>query len=277
VEESPHSKVAKGRDDVRYTVGAMNLMSSHTLPLRSIRVREAFNYAVNKVELMRYAFKGNALPMRGVLTEKSGVDLSDTKPYDFNVKEARELLKKAGYANGFKMSLFCQKKDYLTALLIKRFYSLLKIEVEISLVQWEWFVQHIVYPNTRDDYSWEDEDWWMVITSEPSYVPELMGGHFNWFFCVGAPFQTFPDWLIEPLDKMYHKLLRTTDRDKRLQIYKMANDYIANQALWVFLMSPLGLYGVNEELNFVPQVSQYLYLEYSSVTDQHWSVRNKNN
>jgi ABC-type oligopeptide transport system substrate-binding subunit len=47
-----------------------------------MRVREALNYAVNKEELMRYAFKGNAVEMRGVLTEKSGVDLSSTKPYD---------------------------------------------------------------------------------------------------------------------------------------------------------------------------------------------------
>jgi hypothetical protein len=26
-------------------------------------------------------------------------------------------------------------------------------------------------------------------------------------------------------------------------------------------------------VEFVPQVSQYLYLDYSSVTDNHWSVR----
>ena len=37
-------------------------------------------------------------------------------------------------------------------------------------------------------------------------------------------------------------------------------------------MAPLGLYGVNEEVEFVPQLSQYLYLDYSSVTDNHWSV-----
>jgi hypothetical protein len=38
-------------------------------------------------------------------------------------------------------------------------------------------------------------------------------------------------------------------------------------------MAPLGLYGVNEEVEFVPQVSQYLYLDYFSVTDKHWSLR----
>jgi len=72
---------------------------------------------------------------------------------------------------------------------------------------------------------------------------------------------------------MYHEILRTRDRNKRFQIYKRANEYIADQALWVFTMAPLTLYGVNEEVEFIPQVSQYLYLDYSSVTDNHWSVR----
>jgi len=40
-------------------------------------------------------------------------------------------------------------------------------------------------------------------------------------------------------------------------------------------MAPLGLYGVNEEVEFVPQVSQYLYLDYSSVTDNHWSIEKR--
>ena len=111
VAESPYSKVVKGRQDVRWTSGLLNLISPHTLPLRSIRVREALNYAVNKKELMRHAFKGNAVDMRGVLTEKSGVDLSDTEPYDWNVPKARELLKEAGYGEGLKMKLFYEERD----------------------------------------------------------------------------------------------------------------------------------------------------------------------
>jgi peptide/nickel transport system substrate-binding protein len=277
VEESPYSKVVKGRYDVRFTKGYLNLRSPHTLPLRNIRVREALNYAIDKEELIRYAFKGNADRMRGILTEKSGVDLSDTEPYDWNISKARELLKEAGYENGFKMTLFYHEKDYLIAHLLKRFYSLLKIEVEITPVHWEWFVRHVVYPNTQEGYSWEDEDWWISICSDPAYYAEAMGGLLEWNFHSGGPWQTYPDWIGIPLDTAYREVLKTRDREQRFQIYKKANEYIADQALYVFTVAPLSLYGVNEELNFVPQVSQYLYLDYSSVTDSHWSVRGKNN
>ena len=74
---------------------------------------------------------------------------------------------------------------------------------------------------------------------------------------------------------MYYQLRRTRDRNKRYEIYKNANDYIADQAFYVSTMAVLGLYGVNEEMKFVPHPSQYLYLDYSSVTDNHWSVRGK--
>jgi peptide/nickel transport system substrate-binding protein len=276
VAESPHSKVVKGRQDVTYTDAHLNLLSPHTFPLRDLRVRKALNYAINKAELMRYAFKGNAVEMKGVLTEKAGVDLSETEAYDWNVTKARDLLKEAGYEDGFKMKVFCQEKDYLMAQLLQRFYSLLKIEVEITLVHWEWFTRHMVYPNTREGYSWEDEDWWLGIYSHPGILPEIMQVMFEGTFHSGATWQTFPDWLMLPLDKMYHEVQRTRDRGKRFEIYKRANEYIADYAFWVFTVAPLSLYGVNEEVNFVPQLSQYLYLDYSSVTDNHWSVKGEN-
>jgi ABC-type transport system substrate-binding protein len=100
-----------------------------------------------------------------------------------------------------------------------------------------------------------------------------MGGQLESALHSGAAFQTFPAWLSVPLDRMYNELLRTKDRDKRFQIYKEANEYIADQALWVFTVAPLALYGVNEEVDFVPHPNQYLYLDYSSVTDKHWSVK----
>jgi peptide/nickel transport system substrate-binding protein len=277
VEESPYAKVLKGRNDVRFTAGFLNPLSPDNLPLRDLRVRKALNYAINKQELLRYAFKGNAIDMRGVLTEKSGVDLSGAESYEWNIKKARALLKEAGYEQGLKMKLFYQEKDYLIAYLLKRFYSFLKLEVEITSVDWEWIVRHVVYPNTRKGYSWDNEDWWITVWSQPGMVPEVMGGMLEWFFHCGAPWQLFPSWVMDPLDSMYHEVLRTRNRDKRLQIYKRANEYIADQALWFFTVAPLSLYGVNEELDFIPQMSQYLYLDYSSVTENHWSLRGKNN
>ena len=275
VAESTRSKVVKGREDIRVTVGSLNMLSPHTFPLRSVLVRKALNYAVNKEELLRYAFKGNAVKMKGVLTEKSGVDLSGTNAYDWDIAKARELLKEAGYAEGFKMKVSYHEKDYLIARFLQRFYALLKIEVEITPGDWEWGERHILYPNTREGYSWEDENWWLWLQSQAAYTPETMGLLLPSIFYSRAPWKTFGDWLALPLDGMYNELLRTKNRHERFQIYKKANEYIADQALLVFTMAPMTLYGVNKGLNFIPQVSWFLYLDYASVTDDHWSIQGK--
>ena len=273
VEESPQSKVVKGTDDVSFTVGFLNLRSQHTKPLHDIRVRKALNYAINKKELMRYAFKGNAKEMRGILTETSGVDLSAAETYYWDVPKARDLLKEAGHENGFKMTLYYQEKNFLIAKFLQRFYSLLNIDVEIISVDWEWIVKHVVYPNTQEGYSWKDQDWSIIIFSQPGMVPEVMGGQLEWAFHFCAPWQTVPDTLLEPLDRMYHQVRKTRERKTRFEIYNQANNFVAAQSLWLFTMAPISLYGVNQNLNFVPQVSQYLYLDYSSVTESHWSLK----
>jgi hypothetical protein len=108
-------------------------------------------------------------------------------------------------------------------------------------------------------------------------MPEPMAGYFEWFFQSKAPARTVPSWLLAPLDGMYRELLGIKERDERFEIYKRANEYIANEALWLFTVAPMGLHGVNKELEFVPQVAQLLYLDYSSVTENHWSLRGKNN
>jgi peptide/nickel transport system substrate-binding protein len=252
-------------------------MSPRTRPLRNLLLRKALNYAVNKEELKKYAFKGNADEMKGMLTEKSGVDLTQTRTYDWNIPKARELMEEAGYGEGLKMKLLYHEKDYLLAQFLRRFFSLLKIEVEIQPMDWESFVRHVSHPNTREACCWEDEDWWITICSNPSYSPEVMGGWLEWGFHSGAAWQTFPVFLMEPLDTLYHQVLKTKDRDKRFQIYRKANEYIADQALQLFTMAPIALYGVNEELEFIPHPSQYLYLDHSWVTDNHWSLRGKSN
>ena len=122
---------------------APNVMSSKTFPLRDLRVRRALNYAINKEELLRYAFIGNAVEMKGILTEKSGVDLSDTRVYDWNIPKARALLEEAGYGGGLNIAVFYFEKDYLIAQLLERFYSLLDIKVEMTPVGWEWIEKHL--------------------------------------------------------------------------------------------------------------------------------------
>ena len=45
----------------------------------------------------------------------------------------------------------------------------------------------------------------------------------------------------------------------------------------LFVYTPLELYAVNKEVNFVPYKYEWLQLKETSVTENHWSLRDKNN
>lgn len=74
-------------------------------PFNDPKVRQAINYAINKEALAKVAFAGYAVPSAGVVPP--GVDYAEKLgPWPYNPAKARELLKEAGYPNGFETTLW---------------------------------------------------------------------------------------------------------------------------------------------------------------------------
>lgn len=79
-------------------------------PFDDIRVRKAISLAINRNALIKVAYNGYAVPSTGYLPPQieGGVDFG---PFPTDVKKARELLKEAGYPNGFKTSIWAGYND----------------------------------------------------------------------------------------------------------------------------------------------------------------------
>ena len=73
-------------------------------PFDDVRVRQAFNYAIDKEKLISTLYDGNAIEARGPLPPGipgySGVGVGPIAGYAFNPDRARALLAEAGYADG---------------------------------------------------------------------------------------------------------------------------------------------------------------------------------
>lgn len=69
-------------------------------PFDNPKVREALNYAINRPALVKVAFAGYATPATGVVPPSIAYAQS-YKPWPYDPVKARELLKEAGYPNGF--------------------------------------------------------------------------------------------------------------------------------------------------------------------------------
>jgi peptide/nickel transport system substrate-binding protein len=89
-------------------LGPFNLLKPAT-PLKDRRVREAINLAIDREDVLRYGTIGNGRPIGGY-TVPEDPNHAGLEPYPFDPMRARELLKAAGYPDGFKLSMLVSRE-----------------------------------------------------------------------------------------------------------------------------------------------------------------------
>jgi len=95
-----------------------------------------------------------------------------------------------------------------------------------------------------------------------------------WFyhsFAVDGP----NDWVSEQqeLRQLYAQVLGSVDREQQQALIRQMERHSRDQAYFLFLYNPIGLYAVNKAVQFVPYVSPLLNLAETAVMEQRWSVR----
>ncbi|NBR99540.1 MAG: ABC transporter substrate-binding protein, partial [Actinobacteria bacterium] len=138
--------VFKGRKDLKISSGTTNGevtlgMNNSKAPLNNIKVRQAIRQALNKKALIKTAWAGYGLEIGSFVppTDAWYEDLSKTFPYD--VQAAKNLLKQAGYPNGFSITLDIPPAPYAEASQEFIVASLKKIGINVTIkpVAWgEW-------------------------------------------------------------------------------------------------------------------------------------------
>jgi ABC-type transport system substrate-binding protein len=76
-------------------------------------------------------------------------------------------------------------------------------------------------------------------------------------------------------EAMWKEMAATVDEKALDEKLRRMEQHIYDRAYSVFIYSPLNLYAVNKDVNFVPQKFLNLRLKETSVTDKHWSVKPK--
>lgn len=83
-------------------------------PFKDIRVRQAFAHALNLDAINKTIMRGAATPS-GVMwaPQINGYKKSTNKPYKYNPKKSKKLLAKAGYPDGFTVTMDCPNNRYV--------------------------------------------------------------------------------------------------------------------------------------------------------------------
>jgi peptide/nickel transport system substrate-binding protein len=114
------------------------------LPFNNIKVRQAMNYAVDKVAIARDYYEGdadvmgfpyyNSVPLKALYTP---LDQLPQECQDLikggNVEKAKQLMKEAGYENGFKTVIDCGTNDSDLLSIVKEDLKKINIDMEIKV------------------------------------------------------------------------------------------------------------------------------------------------
>jgi peptide/nickel transport system substrate-binding protein len=109
VSKHPRTRVEKVPGYRMYFL-AMNVTHK---PFDNKLVRQAFNYSIDPVVILKHIYEGNGYALTGPLSSNMvGYDPT-IKRYPFDPKKARELLAKAGFPNGLEVKLYLAPDRHL--------------------------------------------------------------------------------------------------------------------------------------------------------------------
>jgi len=205
-------------------------MNCQMAPFDDLRVRQAFNYAVNKEKLLAL-LNGRGVVARGVLPPGLPGYTPDVKGYPYDPEKARQLLEAAGVHKDFAPVLWLRADQTMLILAqsVQQDLALVGVSLAIKPVAWGPLLEAIREPHGAQVFmlAWEAD------FPDPENFLEVLFSRRQW----GSNNDTF---FYDPqVDRLMAQAAPIADLSRRFAIYQQAERIIIRQAPWVFLYHPV--------------------------------------
>ena len=199
-------------------------------PLDDRRVRQAFNYAVSKTDLIAL-LAGRAVPARGIVPPNLPAYRSDVGGYPHDPARARALLAEAGRGDGFATELWTQGSDLDLKLAQKVQQDLARVGVTLAIKQvaWSAFLEAIRQPRTVPVF---DLGWSADFPDPSNFLDVLFHSRQR-----DANNHTF--YASAELDRLLDRARGLADRAERYRLYAEAERVLVEDAPVIFLYHPI--------------------------------------
>jgi len=205
-------------------------MNCQMPPFTDIRVRRAFNYAINKNKFIA-VFNRRGVPATGILPPGlPGYDPA-IRGYPYDPAKARQLLEQAGMPRNFTPQLWIRADEtqMMLAQSIQQDLALVGIHVLLKPVAWPPLLEAIRQPGTVELAL----SGWEADFPDPENFLEVLFARKQW----GANNNSF--YYNPRVDALFAQAARLTDMKERYTIYDEAQKIIVADAPWVFLYYPV--------------------------------------
>lgn len=202
------------------------IMNTKNEYLADKKVRQAIAYAINKQDVLNAAFSGKGTPLNGSPLMETSVGYTEEAAncYAQDIEKAKELLKEAGYEDGFKITILTSSTYSFmeqTAVAVQASLKEIGIDAEIESVEWSTFNQRsnageceLATQAFLGDVA--DPDWLNTMYAA--------GGGYNM-----AAYQS------DEYDALMAQGAAETDPEKRQEIYEQVVDIIMDDCPYAFL------------------------------------------
>lgn len=214
-------------------------------PFDKVEVRRALAHAMNRENYLNVVYQSTATAARSPIPPTVWGNDPQVKSYDYNPEKAKELLKKAGFPNGFEAELW--------TLPVSRPYNpngkkmgelmqsdLAKVGVKLKLVTYDW--PTYLAKARQGDHQLVQIGW----TTDNGDPDNFMGTLLTCGAVQGGP--NLARWCNKEYDKVVLKARTVSDMRERTSQYFKAQEIFKDQEPWVPLAHATVFRGVAQNV-----------------------------
>lgn len=226
------------------------------------KLRQALNYAVDRDKINKLVLEGLWYPAKGVLPPSMPGFNKNLKGYNYNPQKAKQLMKEAGYPNGFEATLYVNEnvRHKAVAEAIQAQVSDLGIHLNIKMMDWGVLLDLLDRGESQMyrmgwvvDYL--DPDNFLYVNLHSSNA----GAKGNYSFYKNPE-----------VDKLLTAGRLETNPAKRIKLYQKAEQMIVDDAPWLFLFY---YYNNIATQKYVHNVTLPAFGDYTAPMDEVWVDR----
>lgn len=233
LQEAQEGKTVKHKVDSKQSFSVTFLgMSQRNPAFKDVRVRQAINHAINRVNLVNYTLLGEGYPvLNGFIPNTEFFPANRVKGPDYNVAKAKALLAQAGFpnGNGFPiMTIYVSgNKDAANHLLAKGIAQQLKENLGISV-----FVELIDFEK-RNQYvkSGKASMWVSGWIADYPDGESFLSIFYGKYAPMNSEFMNPFKYRSQKFDDLYDRMNKEQDPDKRTNIMVECDQQIVDDAV----------------------------------------------